>query len=223
MLVIKSVAQRNLPEMPDACIAPSPMALVRRFTASSEEAREAYVYFDQNKARGPGYGRDNPELLHALDVVRQALVQQMPGMEFFISMIPEYYLHSENEHRTAVPETQEVPRFGLALKAIEQLLNTHPDVKHPCDVRIDVDTGREFCGSPKLPRFSLSIIERIPRQSGSGTEANPLNCSLLANGNAVTFDSQGEDAKAILRWYAGAAHGMIQWTWYPARLPGLLA
>lgn len=205
-------------ERPEACIAPSPMALVRRFTESNEEARETLIYFERNEVRGSGFGRDNPELLHALDEVRQAMVRQMPGMDFFISMIPEHYLHSENEHRTAVPETQEVPRFGLAFKAIGQLLDNHPDVKHPCDVRIEVITGREFCGSPKLPRFSLSIIERIPNTSGFGTTANPLNCATLANGKAVTFDSQGEDAKAILRWYAGAAHGLIQWTWCPARL-----
>lgn len=216
MTTLTEQAARN--ERPDTCIAPSPMAQVRRFTASNEEAREAHIYFERNEVRGPGFGWDNQELLHALDEVRQALVRQMPGMDFFISMIPEHYLHSENAHRTAVPDTQEVPRFGLAFKAIGQLLDSNPDVKHPCDVRIEVVTGREFCGSPKLPRFSLSIIERIPNTSGFGTTANPVNCATLANGKAVAFDSQGEDAKAILRWYAGAAGGLIQWTWCPSRL-----
>lgn len=208
-----SAAQDVAPVPLIPCIAASPMALVRRFTGNDEAARGAYIYFEQHEVRGPGFGQDIPALLAALDDVRQALVRQMAGMEFFISMIPEHYLHRTS---TPVPDIDEVPDFGKAFKAIGNLLDASPDIKNQCDVQIEVNTGRQFCGSPKTPYFRLSVIERIPAASGFGTEARVIDCNTLAGGRAISFDPSSDDAKAILRWYAGAANGLIQWTWRPA-------
>lgn len=127
------------------------MALVRKFTSSCEEARSAVIYMRNKGVQGPGFGRSNERLVTALQEVQQELVRQMPDACFFISMIPEHYLHAKTKHRTEVHEVQPVPDFARGFAPIFKLLEADTNVMHSCDVRIDVDTGRRYCGvGPKL-------------------------------------------------------------------------
>lgn len=198
---------------------PSPMALVRKHTASNEEAAKAVIYFKKGGVTGRGFGNDNLPLLDELREVSKAIDDQMQGDDYFISMIPESYLHTTSENRTEVPEQQNLPDFRIAFAPVGDLLASIGAVHHHCDVRLEISTGRAYCGDPKPPRVTLSIIERVPKvgypwrpeMPAMYTDAKRVDCTSLG----VSVDPSSEDVKAILKWFAGAGSGMIEWNWKP--------
>lgn len=196
-------------------LVPSPMALVRRFTSSSEIARGAAVYFESSGVHGKKFGQTNEPLMAALAEVQQELERQMAGVEFSISMLPEYHLHALSEHRTAILDAQCVPAFAQGFEPVCRLLAANPGIKNPCDVRIEVDTGCQFCGAPTPPRVTLLVIERVPKSVGIGTTARIVDLRALAEGKVEGIYPGAEWTQELLRWYAGSSGGVVQWKWCP--------
>jgi len=214
-------------------LAPSPMALVRQFTSCSKSARAAAVYFDNDGVRGPKFGPRNEALLSALSAVQQELVREMAGMRFSVAMRPEYLLHASSEHRTEIVDAQCVPAFAQLFEPVFRFLASNPAIAHPCEVRLEVDTGRQFCDAVQPPRVTLVVIERVPKPSaksegtpegdrevngkvsGRGTLARPLYFQNQASGLSLGLDPGALWAQSILRWFAGSSAGFIQVDWQP--------
>lgn len=196
-------------------LVPSPMALVRRFTSSNESARAAAVYFENTGVRGKKFGQTNAPLMAALAEVQQEVERQMQGLSFFISMLPEHTLHAQSEHRTPILDAQCIPAFAQGVALVARLLASNPDIQHACDVRIEVDTGRQFCEAHAPARLNLVVIERIPKPAGRGTTARIVDLQTLTGGKPQELYPGDEWAQELLRWYAGSSGGLVQWTWRP--------
>lgn len=214
-------------------LAPSPMALVRQFTSCSKSARAAAVYFDNDGVRGPKFGPRNEALLSALSAVQQELVREMAGMRFSVAMRPEYLLHASPEHRTEIVDAQRVPAFAQLFEPVFRFLAANPAIAHPCEVRLEVDTGRQFCDAVQPPRVTLVVIERVPKSAentegkpagkrdvsgkgnGRGAGARPVYFQNLTSDPSLELGPGALWAQSILRWFAGSSAGFIQVDWQP--------
>lgn len=183
---------------------PSPMFLVRELTDTSEEANRHVLYFETKGVTGPGFGNDNPQILAKSQPIHAALLEEMRGIEFFMSMIPLADLHGERKAAPAIPSELRIPRFRAAFEPLRQALVAKDLGFDRIDMEISVDTGGVRYGVVKPPTMRLSVIGRK-----SNAEPERINVERVWPGVSFRLDRESPDIRSILDWYSGAQHGCI--------------
>lgn len=193
-------------------VAHSPMHVVRSLTASNNEARSSVVYFRPSGVQCPGLDRENVFIIDSMLEVHQALALTMKNTEFFISMIPEYYLHARPEIATTIPETQPIPDFFGALEPLRTAAIRHSPFFDQLEVELHIDTGREFCGQPTSPQITLRTLGRID----SPKTTKVLSIEVLSH-ESLAVAARADALRAVMNWFAGAAGGLVAITWRTGR------
>lgn len=189
---------------PQEGLVPSPMFLVRELTDTSEEANKHVLYFETKGVTGPGFGNDNPQILARAQPIHAALLEEMRGMVFFMSMIPLADLHGERKVAPVIPRELRIPLFRAAFEPLRQALVAKDLGFDRIDMEISVDTGGVRYGVLKRPTLVLSVIGR-----NSYEEPVRINVEKFWPGVSMSLDLESPDIRSILDWYCGAQHGCI--------------
>jgi hypothetical protein len=185
-------------------LVPSPMLVIRELTKTSSEARSHTLYFRSRGLSGPGCGKDNPQILAEVQPIQEALLEEMHGAEFFISMIPLRDLHGERTSAPDIPSEQRVPQLRSAFEPLRQAL-TARDLGFDCiDIDVSVNTGRGLYGAARRRSVELQVIGRK-----ANDEPKVIDVKKLWPGVAFSLDHDSPHIRDIFNWYSGAEHGLI--------------